>query len=90
MAAAACRLRAGFRSNLRLVRIDLTPPNEVFDQLCGSVSDVVAVDRTLNGLCDWVEAFAPEPVDLAVEGGGTLKAAQIPVILHYSSADPLK
>ena len=64
--------------------------NEVFDQLCGSISDVVAVDRTLNGLCDWVEAFAPEPVDLAVEGGATIKAAQIPVILHYSSADPLK
>lgn len=64
--------------------------NEVFDQLCGSISDVVAVDRTLNGFCDWVEAFAPEPVDLAVEGGATIKAAQIPVILHYSSADPLK
>ena len=49
-----------------------------------------AIDRTLNGYCDWVEALAPEPVDLAPEGGATLKAAQIPVILYYSSEDPLK
>ena len=64
--------------------------NLVFDQLCVSVSDALAIDRTLNGYCDWVEALAPEPVDLAPEGGATLKAAQIPVILYYSSEDPLK
>jgi hypothetical protein len=64
--------------------------NVVFDQLCISVSDALAIDRTLNGYCDWVEALAPEPVDLAVEGGAALKAAQIPVILYYSSEDPLK
>jgi hypothetical protein len=28
-------------------------------------------------------------VDLAVDGAATLKAAVIPIVLHYASADPL-
>ena len=34
-------------------------------------------------------AEAPRPVDLPVEGAASLKAAVIPVVLHYSTADPL-
>jgi len=60
-----------------------------FDTLCASIGAAVAADRTLGGLCDWVEAEAPRPVDLAVEGAASLKAAVIAVILHYSTADPL-
>ena len=60
-----------------------------FDALCASIGVVIAADRTLGGLCDWVEAAAPEPVDLAVEGAASLKAAVVPIMLHYSLADPL-
>ena len=60
-----------------------------FDILCASVGAALAADRTLGGLCDWIEAEAPRPVDLAVDGAASLKAAVIPVILHYSTADPL-
>lgn len=60
-----------------------------FDALCASIGAVIAADRTLGGLCDWVEAEAPQPVDLPVEGAPSLKAAVIPVILHYSTTDPL-
>jgi hypothetical protein len=60
-----------------------------FDTLCASIGAAIAADRTLGGLCDWVEAEAPRPVDLAVDGAASLKAAVIPVILHYSTADPL-
>jgi hypothetical protein len=60
-----------------------------FDTLCASIGAAIATDRTLGGLCDRVEAEAPRPVDLAVEGAASLKAAVIPVILHYSTADPL-
>ena len=60
-----------------------------FDTLCASVGAALAADRTLGGLCDWVEAEAPRPVDLSVEGAASLKAAIIPVVLHYSTADPL-
>ncbi|MCX7298799.1 MAG: acyl-CoA transferase [Rhodobacterales bacterium] len=60
-----------------------------FDALCANISAAIAADRTLGGLCDWVEAEAPRPVDLAVEGAASLKAAVITVVLHYSLADPL-
>lgn len=60
-----------------------------FDTLCASIGAALAADRTLGGLCDWVEAEAPEPVDLPIEGAASLKAAIIPVVLHYSTADPL-
>ncbi|MFN3972527.1 MAG: acyl-CoA transferase [Gemmobacter sp.] len=60
-----------------------------FDTLTASIGSTLAADRTLGGLCDWVEAEAPRPVDLPVEGAASLKAAVIPVVLHYSTADPL-
>jgi hypothetical protein len=60
-----------------------------FDTLCASIGAALAADRTLGGLCDWVEAEAPEPVDLPIEGAASLKAAIIPVVLHYSVGDPV-
>jgi len=70
----------------------LQGPNDrdaAFDALTASIGTALAADRTLGGLCDWVEAEAPRPVDLAVEGAASLKAAVIAVVLHYSTADPL-
>ena len=66
-----------------------TDRDVAFDALTASIGSALAADRTLGGLCDWVEAEAPRPVDLPVEGASSLKAAIIPVVLHYSSDDPL-
>ena len=66
-----------------------TTRDTAFDTLCASIGAAIAADRTLGGLCDWVEAEAPRPVDLAVEGAASLKAAVITVVLHYTVADPL-
>ena len=60
-----------------------------FDTLCASIGSLIAADRTLGGFCDWVEAEAPRPVDLPIEGAASLKAAVITVILHYTTTDPL-
>ena len=60
-----------------------------FDSLCASIGVAIAADRTLGGFCDWVEAEAPRPVDLPIEGAASLKAAVITVILHYTTTDPL-
>jgi hypothetical protein len=60
-----------------------------FDALVAGVGIVLSADRTLGGLCDWAEAEAPPPVDFAVEGAATLKAAVIRIVLHYSTSDPL-
>jgi hypothetical protein len=66
-----------------------TDRDVTFDTLCASIGAAITADRTLGGLFDWVEAEAPRPVDLPIEGAATLKAAVITVILHYSTADPL-
>jgi hypothetical protein len=60
-----------------------------FDSLMQAIGAALAADRTLGGLCDWTEAQAPQPVDLPVEGAAALKAAIIPVILTYTTPDPL-
>lgn len=67
-----------------------TDRNGAFDMLCASIGTVLAADRTLGGLCDWVEAEAPQPVDLPVEGAASLKAAVIRVSLFYATSDPLR
>ena len=66
-----------------------TDRDVAFDTLCASIGAALAADRTLGGLCDWAEAEAPRSVDLPVEGAASLKAAVIPLVLHYTTADPL-
>ncbi|NRP31725.1 hypothetical protein XMV209_002993 [Aliiroseovarius sp. xm-v-209] len=60
-----------------------------FDWLVVSLGAVLASDRTLGGLCDWLEPEAPQPVDMPIEGASSLKAAIIPIVLYYTMADPL-
>jgi hypothetical protein len=60
-----------------------------FDAICAAIGLAVEADRTLGGLCDWVEPMAPEPAAIAVEGGETIKAASVRIILTYGSPSPL-
>ena len=77
------------RAELDVVIQAGTGRDALFDVLVGSIGMALAVDRTLGGLCDWVEAEAPEPVDLPIEGAAALKAAIITIVLHYATPDPL-
>jgi NAD/NADP transhydrogenase alpha subunit len=60
-----------------------------FDDLITAIGASLSTDRTLSGLCDWVEPEAPASVDLPIEGSAALKAAVITVVLHYSTLGPL-
>lgn len=60
-----------------------------FDALAERIGHAIAADRTLGGLCDWIETDAPEPADLAVEGAPSIRAAVLILTLHYTSNDPL-
>ncbi len=60
-----------------------------FDGLIVSIGTTLEADRTLGGLCDWVEPEAPASVDLPIEGAAALKAAVITVVLHYTATGPL-
>ena len=77
------------RAELEVIVQSTTDRDALFDALVAQISAVIAADRTLGGRCDWVEPEAPDPVDLPVEGAASLKAAVIPMILHYSTTDPL-
>ena len=60
-----------------------------FDALKVAVGEALVADRTLGGLCDWVEPEAPAPVEVAIMGGEGMKAATVVVVLHYTSETPL-
>lgn len=61
----------------------------LFDDLCRRVGAVLAADRTLGGLTDWIEGSAPAVEVLDVPGATTMKAATIEVMLHYATTDTL-
>ena len=77
------------RAELEVIVQSTAQRDSLLDALTAQIGAVIAADRSLGGLCDWVEPEAPEPVDLPVEGGASLKAAIVPVLLHYATADPL-
>lgn len=60
-----------------------------FDTLIAAIGTALEADRTLGGLCDWVEPEAPASVDLPIEDAAPLKAAVITVVLHYTTTGPL-
>ena len=60
-----------------------------FDELIADIGGALEADRTLGGLCDWIEPEAPASVDLPIEGAAALKAAVITVVLHYTTTGPL-
>ena len=79
------------RAEIEVIVQGKTPAarDAAFDVLLAKLASAISTDRTLGGLCDWVEAEAPQPVDLPVEGAEALKATIVPVILTYTTADPL-
>ena len=77
------------RAELEMIVQSATDRDALFDALVAKVGAVIAADRTLLGLCDWVEPEAAEPVDLPVEGAASLKAGIIPITLHYATSDAL-
>lgn len=68
---------------------DAATRDAIFDGLKATVAAAIAADRTLGGLCDYIEAQAPQPEDVPVDGGDPWKAAVIPVVLHYDTDTPL-
>ena len=77
------------RAELEVVVQAGTGRATAFDSLIASIGSVLEADRTLGGLCDWVEPEAPASVDLPIEGAAALKAALITVVLHYTTTGPL-
>jgi hypothetical protein len=77
------------RAELEVVVQAGTGRASAFDNLIAAIGAALEADRTLGGLCDWVEPEAPASVDLPIEGAAALKAAVITVVLHYTTTGPL-
>jgi len=77
------------RAELEVVVQAGTSRANAFDGLVATIGAVLETDRTLDGLCDWVEPEALASVDLPVEGAAALKAAVITIVLHYTTTGPL-
>ncbi len=79
------------RAEVEVIVQGKTPADRdsAFDFLLTNLASAITAERTLGGLCDWVEGEAPQPVDLPVEGAEALKAAVVPAILTYTTADSL-
>lgn len=77
------------RAELEVVVQAGTGRASALDDLITGIGAALEADRTLGGLCDWVEPEAPASVDLPVEGAAALKAAVITVVLHYTTTGPL-
>lgn len=77
------------RAELEVVVQAGTGRGSAFDSLIAAIGAALEADRTLGGLCDWVDPEAPASVDLPIEGAATLKAAVIIVVLHYTTTGPL-
>lgn len=60
-----------------------------FASLVQDIGVALAGDRTLGGLCDWVEPEPPQLADIAETGALPMKAGTIVIVLHYGTTDPL-
>jgi hypothetical protein len=77
------------RAELEVVVQAGTGRANAFDDLIAAIGAALEADRTLGGLCDWVEPEAPASVDLPIDGAAALKAAVITLNLHYTTTGPL-
>jgi len=61
----------------------------VIDQMLGAIGTSLASDRTLGGLCDWVEAEAPVIDDVETLGAVPGRVAEFSILAIYATPDPL-
>lgn len=74
------------------VEVILQPVGDAADALDAvlvNLGSALEADRTLGGLCVWIEPEAPVPVDVPVEGALGVMATIVPVALTYTTTGPL-
>lgn len=59
------------------------------DALLVSIGTVLAANRTLDGLAEWVEPAAPDMLEDPMEGAPTVRAAMVRVMVRYATTNPL-
>lgn len=65
------------------------PREQVLDEMLGAIGAAVAGDRTLGGLCDFIETEAPATDDIETAGARAGRWADAAIVAVYGTTDPL-
>ena len=68
---------------------DQAQRDTALDELLGILAQALDGQTNLGGLVDYLHIETPDFLSETVEGAPTIKAAVIPVILEYSTSNPL-
>jgi hypothetical protein len=64
-------------------------PEQVLDEMLGAIGVAVSGDRTLSGLCDFIETQAPSTDDVETAGARAGRWADAAIVAVYGTPDPL-
>lgn len=62
---------------------------QALDAMLAAIGAAVVADRTLGGLCDFIEAEAPATADIDAAGAQTARWADAAIVASYCTPDPL-
>jgi hypothetical protein len=62
---------------------------QVLDGMLGAIGTAVVSNRTLGGLCDFIEAEAPSTEDVEMTGARASRWADVAIVAVYGTTDPL-
>lgn len=61
---------------------------ETLDAMLAAIGAAVAADRTLGGLCEFIEAEAPVTADIEASGAQPVRWADAAIVATYATTDP--
>jgi hypothetical protein len=64
-------------------------PSEALDDMLVAIGAAIAADRTLGGLCDWLDAEAPNVEEFTGEGTAMGAEASLIITAAYNTPNPL-
>jgi hypothetical protein len=62
---------------------------QALDAMLAAIGAAVAADRTLGGLCEFIEAEAPATADIEASGTQAVRWADAAIMASYATSDPL-
>jgi hypothetical protein len=62
---------------------------QVLDAMLGAIGAAVMANRTLGGLCDWIETQPPVTEDIEASGALPGRFADLAILAVYAVNDPL-
>lgn len=62
---------------------------QILDEMLAAIGAAIEADRTLGGLCDFIDAEAPAPNDAETAGSAVARWSDAAIIATYATTNPL-